>query len=102
MKIFFFILMFGSLFANKNLDSDAIIITQEKGKNELRYPSLKDLMTAKKKSINTIDVDVNDNNNSEVIRLEYPKKREEGIIIGEDKSAVSELIRILREEKKLI
>ena len=29
MKIFFFILMFGSLFANENLDSDAIIITQE-------------------------------------------------------------------------
>ena len=79
-----------------------VIITHEKGKNELRYPSLKDLMAAKKKSINTIDVDVNDNNNSEVIRLEYPKKREEGIIIGEDKSAVPELIRILREERKLI
>ena len=58
--------------------------------------------SAKKKSINTIDVNVNDNNNSELIRLEYPKKREEGIIIGEDKSAVPELIRILREERKLI
>ena len=79
-----------------------VIIPHEKGKNELRYPSLKDLMAAKKKSINTIDVDVNDNKNPELIRLEYPKKREEGIIFGEDKSAVSELIRILRVERILI
>lgn len=78
------------------------IITHEKGRNELRYPSLKDLMAAKKKTIETINIDINELKNSEIIKLEYPNKREEGVIIGEDKASVSELIRILREEKKLI
>ena len=35
-----------------------IIITQEKGKNEVRYPSLKDLMAAKKKPIENRKVEV--------------------------------------------
>ena len=79
-----------------------VIITHEKGKNELRYPSLKDLMAAKKKPINTIKIESNNEKRSELVQLEYPEKREEGVIIGEDKSAVSELVRILREEKKII
>ena len=79
-----------------------VIITHEKGKNELRFPSLKDLMAAKKKPINTIKIESNNEKRSELVQLEYPEKREEGVIIGEDKSAVSELVRILREEKKII
>ena len=79
-----------------------LIITHEKGKNELRYPSLKNLMGAKKKTINIIKINETIKNNYEVIKLEYPSKREEGKIIGEDKSAVHELIKILRDEKKLI
>ncbi len=78
------------------------IITHEKGRNELRYPSLKDLMAAKKKPINTIKVETNIDKRSELLKLEYPEKREEGVIIGEDKSSVTELIRILKEEKKII
>ena len=78
------------------------IITHEKGKNELRYPSLKDLMAAKKKPINTVKNEAGKDKKSELIKLEYPEKREEGVIIGEDKSAVTELVRILREEKKII
>ena len=79
-----------------------LIITHEKGKNELRYPSLKDLMAAKKKTINIVNVNTAEKSNSKLIKLEYPAQREEGIIIDGNTSAVPELIRILREERKLI
>ena len=79
-----------------------IIITQEKGKNELRYPSLRNLMAAKKKTIESIDIVEQINDDIELIKLEYPPVRKEGKIIGEGKEAVSELVRILREEKKII
>ena len=79
-----------------------LIITHEKGKNELRYPSLKNLMAAKKKIINIVNVNTAEKSNSKLIKLEYPAQREEGIIIGGNTSAVPELIRILREERKLI
>ncbi len=59
-------------------------------------------MAAKKKPINTIKNEVNKDKRSELIKLEYPEKRKEGVIIGEDKSAVTELVRILREDKKII
>ena len=59
-------------------------------------------MAAKKKPINTIKNETNKDKKSELIKLEYPEKREEGVIIGEDKSAVTELNRILREDKKII
>ena len=79
-----------------------IIITQEKGKNELRYPSLRNLMTAKKKTIESINIVEQIDDNVELIKLEYPPTRKEGKIIGEGKEAVSELVRILREEIKII
>ena len=79
-----------------------IIITQEKGKNELRYPSLRNLMAAKKKTIESIDIVEQINDDIELIKLEYPPVRKEGKIIGEGKEAVSELVRILREERKII
>ena len=59
-------------------------------------------MAANKKPINTIKNEANKDKRSELIKLEYPEKREEGVIIGEDKSAVTELVRILREDKKII
>ena len=79
-----------------------IIITQEKGKNELRYPSLRNLMAAKKKTIESINIVEQIDDNVELIKLEYPPTRKEGKIIGEGKEAVSELVRILREEIKII
>jgi len=78
------------------------IITQEKGKNELRYPSLRNLMEAKKKTIKSIDIIEQINDNIELIKLEYPPTRKEGKIIGEGKEAVSELVRILQEDEKII
>ena len=59
-------------------------------------------MAAKKKPINTVKNEAGKDKKSELIKLEYPEKREEGVIIGEDKSAVTKLVRILREEKKII
>ena len=59
-------------------------------------------MAAKKKTINIVNVNTPEKINSKLIKLEYPPQREEGIIIGENTSPVPELIRILREERKLI
>ena len=57
-----------------------IIITQEKGKNELRYPSLRNLMAAKKKTIESINIVEQIDDNVELIKLEYPPTRKEGKI----------------------
>ena len=59
-------------------------------------------MAAKKKIISIVNVNTAEKSNSKLIKLEYPAQREEGIIIGGNTSAVPELIRILREERKLI
>ena len=59
-------------------------------------------MAAKKKTIESIDIVEQINDDIELIKLEYPPVRKEGKIIGEGKEAVSELVRILREEKKII
>ena len=47
-----------------------IIITQEKGKNELRYPSLRNLMAAKKKTIESINIVEQIDDNVELIKLD--------------------------------
>ena len=38
----------------------------------------------------------------EVIKLEYPPERKGGMIIGEGVEAVPELIRVLKEEAKIL
>ena len=59
-------------------------------------------MAAKKKTIESINIVEQIDDNVELIKLEYPPTRKEGKIIGEGKEAVSELVRILREEIKII
>lgn len=78
-----------------------MIITQEKGKNELRYPSLKDLMAAKKKPIENKKVQIEDDKIT-TVQLQYPKTNREPKIIGEGVEAVPKLIKLLKEEAKII
>ena len=54
------------------------------------------------KSVESIDIVEQINDDIELIKLEYPPVRKEGKIIGEGKEAVSELVRILREERNII
>ena len=78
----------------------AVFLTQ-KGLNEPRYPSLKGIMAAKNKPIeekpaSPAEVRV------ETLQLRKPPAKGAGKILGTDKSAVPELIRLLHEEAKVI
>jgi electron transfer flavoprotein beta subunit len=77
------------------------VFTAQKGLNEPRYASLKGIMMAKKKPVEEITpaylaskVDVMD--------MKLPPARAEGRIVGKGVEAVPELVRLLKEEAKVI
>lgn len=78
-----------------------IVITCQKGLNEPRYASLKGIMAAKKKVITEKAAAVAENR-SEIIKMFNPPPKNPGRILGTDASAVPELVRLLREEAKVI
>lgn len=77
------------------------VITTQKGFNEPRYASLKGIMAAKKKVIEE-KIIPSPVNYTEVISMKKPALKQAGKIIGTDASAVPELVRLLREEAKVI
>lgn len=77
------------------------IVTCQKGLNEPRYASLKGIMAAKKKSIEE-KLAADAEQMSEVIKMHMPQPKQPGRIIGNDSSAVQELVKLLREEAKVI
>jgi electron transfer flavoprotein beta subunit len=77
------------------------VVTAQKGLNEPRYASLKGIMAAKKKEIATEEADAGAAP-VEVVRLTLPPPRPEGRIVGEGAEAVPELVRLLREEAKVL
>ena len=77
------------------------IITCQKGLNEPRYASLKGIMAAKKKSIEEKPAAAYDNN-IETLKMHLPAAKQPGRILGTDATAVPELVRLLREEAKVI
>ena len=77
------------------------IVTMTKGDFEPRYASLKGIMAAKKKPLEEKEVQLGAGR----IRLEglaMPPERAEGRVVGEGPEAVAELVRLLREEAKVI
>jgi electron transfer flavoprotein beta subunit len=77
------------------------VLTIDEGIARPRLPSLKGIMAAKKKPVESrpaalgpvrLTVDL----------LELPKERAAGRIIGEGPDAVPELIRLLRDEAKVL
>jgi electron transfer flavoprotein beta subunit len=77
------------------------VFLAQKGLNEPRYPTLKGIMAAKSKPIETkpaaaAEVRV------ETVQLRKPAPKNPGRILGADKSAVPELIRLLHEEAKVL
>lgn len=77
------------------------VITAQKGLNEPRYASLRGIMDAKKKIIQE-KTPGEITNLTELIKMRKPAQKNPGKIIGNDKSAVTELVRLLREEAKVI
>jgi len=77
------------------------VITCQKGLNEPRYASLKGIMAAKKKTIEEKGATAY-TPTSEVIKMHLPAGKNPGRIVGSDASAVPELVRLLKEEAKVI
>ncbi len=77
------------------------VLTAEKGLNEPRYPALRGIMMAKKKPLETKDVEV-DAGGVEITALAYPPERKEGRIVGEGPDAVPALIDALKNEAKVL
>ncbi|RKY20362.1 MAG: electron transfer flavoprotein subunit beta [Planctomycetota bacterium] len=77
------------------------VLTATKGLNDPRYASLKGIMKAKKKPLDQSDAALGETR-LEVRSLELPPPRREGRIVGEGAEAVPELVRLLREEAKVL
>jgi len=77
------------------------IISAQKGLNEPRYPSLKGIMAAKKKPIDTKEAQTI-KQTIEIIKMDYPPQRPAGRIVGKGVEAVPELIKLLKEEAKIL
>ncbi len=77
------------------------VLTAQKGLNEPRYPSLKGIMMAKKKPIENVEAEDTEPR-VETVGFSYPPARPAGKIVGEGTDAVPELVRLLREEARVI
>jgi len=109
-----------SVVVNFNLDGDKItaereieggkevietalpaVITAQKGLNEPRYASLKGIMAAKRKTIEE-KAAASFDNKVEILQMKKPQGKQAGKILGSDASVVPELVRLLKEEAKVI
>lgn len=77
------------------------VVTITKGKVEPRYPSLKGIMAAKKKPLEEKDAQLGEIRLT-VTSMTPPADRPPGRIVGEGVDAVPELVRLLREEAKVL
>ncbi len=77
------------------------VLTITKGKDEPRYPSLKGIMAAKKKPLEEKPAQLGESRLS-VTSMSPPPDRPPGRIVGQGVDAVPELVRLLREEAKVL
>ena len=83
-----------------------VVIGCEKGLNEPRYASLPGIMKAKSKPVETLKAEDLLNGENEILSIlkqELPPERKPGKIIeGEPEVAAENLVKILREQAKVI
>jgi electron transfer flavoprotein beta subunit len=77
------------------------LVTAQRGLNEPRYASLKGIMAAKKIVIEEREADLQPDN-IEILEINYPPAKPAGKIVGSGADAVPELIKLLREEAKVL
>ncbi len=77
------------------------VISTQKGLNEPRYASLKGIMTAKKKPLEEVEVQM-PGSGIRIESLTLPPARQAGRILGEGVDAVGALIDALRNEAKVL
>jgi electron transfer flavoprotein beta subunit len=77
------------------------VLTADKGLNEPRYASLKGIMAAKKKPIEEKPATLGAPG-LEILSMSLPAARAAGRVVGQGTAAVQDLVRLLREEAKVI
>ncbi len=77
------------------------VISTQKGMNEPRYRALKGIMKAKKIPIDVTEVELA-SPGLKIESLNYPPQKQPGKIVGKGADAVPELVRLLKEEAKII
>ena len=77
------------------------VISCQKGLNEPRYRSLKGIMMSKKVPIEVENADIPEGK-LVIEKLQYPPEKKPGRIVGEGAEAVPELVKLLKEEAKVI
>jgi electron transfer flavoprotein beta subunit len=77
------------------------IVTVDEGLNKERLPSLKGIMAAKKKPLDTKPAQLGGAGVT-VKKMELPPERAAGRIVGEGAAAVPELVRLLQSEAKVL
>ena len=79
------------------------LLTIQSGINQLRYATLKGIMSAKKKSINTIEKESQINSQQRILELYVPEKEKTTqLISGDPAEAATELVRVMREDIRVI
>ncbi|MBA3466157.1 MAG: electron transfer flavoprotein subunit beta/FixA family protein [Gemmatimonadaceae bacterium] len=78
-----------------------VVLTVDEGLNTARYPSLKGIMAAKKKPLESKPAQLAEPQ-VKVRKLELPPDRKAGRIVGEGAAAVPELVRLLQTEAKVL
>jgi electron transfer flavoprotein beta subunit len=77
------------------------VISAQKGLNEPRYPKLPDIMKAKSKPIEERAASAAASR-SEVVSIELPAAKGKGKVFGDSEADISELVKLLHEEAKVI
>ena len=80
------------------------VVSVQKGINgihEPRFATLKGIMAAKRKPLEKKEIEA-PASGMEILKMEPPPERPEGKIVGEGTDAVSELVRLLRDEAKVL
>jgi electron transfer flavoprotein beta subunit len=98
----------GKVTAHREIEGGAEVVelrlpcalTLTKGAYEPRYASLKGIMAAKKKPLE--EKPAAGGGEAPALKLAYPPERQAGRIVGQGADAVPELLRLLREEAKVI
>jgi electron transfer flavoprotein beta subunit len=77
------------------------VVTIDEGIARPRYPSLKGIMAAKKKPLESKPAQLGEQHVT-IVKMELPPERAAGRIVGEGAAAVTELVRLLRTEAKVL
>ena len=77
------------------------VLTIDEGLNTARYPSLKGIMAAKKKPLESKAAQLGETK-VKIEKIELPPERAAGRIVGEGAAAVPELVKLLHTEAKVL